>query len=139
MLDRADEARELLQKVDLQTAGKLGTFIKALLAIVNGEVEATLVYLRQMSDIPDPEGRYHVARGLAHFGKPDEAVPMLAKCVEQGFFCPTAFNRDPWLDDLRGTPEFTALLRHAESRHRQAVISFLNAEGDRVLGVGHPV
>ena len=139
MLDRTDEVRQLLQNVDLQTAGKLGSFIKALLAIVNEDVEATLQHLREMSDIPDPEGRYHVARGLAHFGKPDEAVPILAKCVEQGFFCLTAFNRDPWLDDLRGTHEFTALLRHAESRHRQAVISFLNAEGDRVLGVGHPV
>ena len=63
----------------------------------------------------------------------------LVAVVEQGFFCLPAFTRDPWLDPLRGTPEFTAIVRRAESRHRQALISFLNAEGDRILGVAHPV
>ena len=43
------------------------------------------------------------------------------------------------MDPLRGAPEFTAILRRAEARHRQAVISFLTAEGDRILGIPHPV
>ncbi len=139
MLGRIDEARTMLQAIDLASAGRLGIFIRALLALVNNDPEASLDHIRQMSDIPDPEGRYNVARVMAYLGKADEALPLLAAAVEQGFFCLTAFNRDPCLDELRGTPEFTALLRHAESRHRQAVISFLTAEGDRILGVGHPV
>jgi len=48
-------------------------------------------------------------------------------------------TRDPWLDSVRGTPEFGAILRRAETRHRKAMISFLSAEGDRILGVSHPV
>jgi hypothetical protein len=52
---------------------------------------------------------------------------------------PGSSQRDPWLDGVRGTPEFAAILRRVEARHRQAVISFLTAEGDRVLGVAHPV
>jgi tetratricopeptide (TPR) repeat protein len=139
MLERMDEARAMLQTIDLESAGRLGTFVRSLLTLVAGDNEQALEHFRQMSDIPDPEGRYYAARGVAYFGPADEALPLLAGVVEQGFFCPTAFNRDPWLDGLRGTPEFTALVRHAESRHRQAVISFLNAEGDRVLGVSHPV
>jgi hypothetical protein len=90
-------------------------------------------------DIPDPEGRYYVARGFAYIGHADEALPLLASTVEDGFFCLAAFTRDPWLDSLRGTKEFADLVRRAEARHRQAMISFLNAEGDRVLGVSHPV
>jgi hypothetical protein len=59
--------------------------------------------------------------------------------VEGGFFCLPAFTRDSWLDGLRRTPEFSAIMRQAEGRHRQAVISFLSAEADRVLGIPHPV
>ncbi len=137
MLDRIDEAKVMLARPSTwQVAGRLGTFLKALLAFVAGDEDQTLHHFRQMSDIPDPEGRYYAARGIAYLGKADEVLPLLAGVVEQGFFCVTAFNRDPWLDSLRGSPDFTAIVRHAESRHRQAVISFLNAEGDRVLGCG---
>jgi len=34
--------------------------------------------------------------------------------------------------------QLRADMRRAETRHRQAVISFLTAEGDRVLGIPHP-
>ena len=139
MLGRIDEARGLLQTIDLANAGRLGTFVRALLAFVDGDDEQALQHFRDMRDIPDPEGRYYAARGVAYFGQTEEVLPLLAGVVESGFFCLTAFNRDPWLDSLRGLPEFTAVVRHAESRHRQAVISFLNAEGDRILGVNHPV
>lgn len=139
MLGRTDEARASLLRIDVPGAGRMGTFINGLLALVEGKVDETLHHLRASSDIPDPEGRYYVARNLAYLGRADEALRLLASVVENGFYCVTAFNRDPWLDPLRGTPEFTTLLRHAEARHRQAVISFLTAEGGRVLGVGHPV
>jgi hypothetical protein len=35
--------------------------------------------------------------------------------------------------------QFEQVMRRAETRHRQAVISFLTAEGDRILGIPHPV
>jgi hypothetical protein len=92
-----------------------------------------------MTDIPDPEGRFYIARSLAHCGEEEVAIDLLGKVVDGGFFCLPAFTRDPWLDSLRGNPRFTAVMRRAEMRHRQAVISFLSAEGDRILGVAHPV
>ncbi|CAN5885665.1 hypothetical protein BH24ACI5_BH24ACI5_22610 [soil metagenome] len=139
MLGRLDEARAALATVDLQQTGHLGTFMTVLMNIVEGREEAALAGMRRMTDIPDPEGRYYLARGIAYFGHAEEALALLAGVVEAGFFCLSAFTRDPWLDPLRGTPEFAALIRRAEGRHRQAVISFLTAEGDRVLGVAHPV
>jgi hypothetical protein len=79
-----------------------------------------------------------MARSFAHAGAFDDALPILKEVVENGFFCLTAFTRDPWLDGLRGHPEFSAVVRRAEARHRHALISFLTAEGDRVLGIAHP-
>jgi hypothetical protein len=42
---------------------------------------------------------------------------------------------DPWLDTLRDDPAFTKILRHAEERHREALAAFLQADGDRLLGL----
>jgi hypothetical protein len=95
--------------------------------------------IRHLTPIHDPEGRFYVARHLAYLGEGEEALAILKHVVEDGFFCLPAFTRDPWLDSLRGTHEFTALMRRAETRHRQAIISFLTAEGDRLLGIAHPV
>jgi serine/threonine protein kinase len=139
MLGRVPEALASLQGIDVTAAGRLGIFIKGLRGTIERRGEETLSDLRTISDMPDPEGRYYVARAFAYLGSLDDALPLLAGAVEDGFFCLAALTRDPWLDPLRGTPEFTALVRRAESRHRQATISFLNAEGDRVLGVSHPV
>jgi hypothetical protein len=95
--------------------------------------------MQPLMAIKDPEARYHLARQLAYLGDNQSALSALTAVIEDGFFCLPAFTRDPWLDPLRGAPEFSAILRRAEMRHRQAVISFLTAEGDRVLGIPHPV
>jgi hypothetical protein len=80
-----------------------------------------------------------LARQLAYLGETEEPLSLLAAVVEDGYFSVPAFTRDPWLDSLRSRPEFGAIVRRAETRHRQAVISFLTAEGDRILGIPHPV
>ena len=139
MMGREDEARQSLSTLDLELPGRLAVFTRVLLLDLNGQTEEAMSLLRQQIDIPDPEGCFYLARNMAHLGYGDEALPVLAKCVEDGFFCLAAYTRDPWLDPLRGQSAFIALLRRAETRHRQALISFLNAEGDRILGVAHPV
>ncbi len=138
MLGRWDEARISLASIHDAT-GRLASFVEALQLRVVGEREQAIDTLVRLSDIPDPEGRYYLARALAECGEHDKAISLLDNVVDGGFFCLPAFTRDPWLDPLRGYPGFTALVRRAEARHRQAVISFLSAEGDRLLGVTHPV
>jgi serine/threonine protein kinase/tetratricopeptide (TPR) repeat protein len=139
MLGRTEEAKASLVFVDKSLPHRLVTFVTALEALVAGRREESLATIRRLTDIQDPEGRFYVARHLAYLGDADAAIALFAHIVPDGFFCLPALTRDPWLDPLRGTPAFAAILREAEARHRQAVISFLTAEGDRVLGIAHPV
>lgn len=139
MLGQTDTALQELAAITVGPDNRLSHYIDALRETILGNRGPAAATLRRLGDIPDPEGRFYVARGLAHVGESAEALTILAGAVEDGFYCLAALTRDPWLDALRGTPEFAALVRRAETRHRQAVISFLNAEGDRVLGVAHPV
>jgi len=138
MLGRSEEAQISLAAIQNAT-GRLASFVAALQYQLRGERERAVEMLVYLSDIPDPEGRYYLARSLAQCGEHDKAVALLDNVVDGGFFCLPAFTRDPWLDPVRGHSGFTALVRRAEARHRQAVISFLSAEGDRLLGVTHPV
>jgi TolB-like protein len=86
------------------------------------------------SGFRDPEGIYFLARAFAHVGAVDEAVDMLARVVDGGFFCYDAFARDPWLDPVRSAPRFRELMRAAEQKRREAEVAFIQAGGERLLG-----
>ena len=138
-LGRRDEALAALEQVDNSLPHLLVFYVKALTHLIRGEREESLSNIRHLVKIHDPEGRYYAARHLAYLGDADTALSLLDGAVTDGFFCGPALARDPWLDSLRGTAEFAAIIRRAEVRHRQALISFLTAEGDRVLGLAHPI
>jgi hypothetical protein len=138
MMDRPVEALSALEGLQLIAGHRLSFFIESLRHTILGDRERAGVELRRLRDIPDPEARFYVARNLSYIGAHDEALALMDTVVDGGFFCLPALAQDPWLDPLRGAPEFAAALRRAEARHRQAVISFFNGEGDRLLGVLHP-
>jgi non-specific serine/threonine protein kinase len=139
MLGRTAEASESVATVDDSLPSRLVRFVRSLRFLLQGDRASSLRTIAELKDIRDPEGRFYVARHMAHLGDHHGALVLLQPVVDDGYFCLPAFTRDPWLDGLRGTPEFALVLRRAEARHRQAVINFLNAEGDRVLGIAHPV
>jgi hypothetical protein len=84
----------------------------------------------------DPEGLYHLARGLAHFGREDRAVELLAEAVDRGYFHAFAFARDAWLDELRDRTDFREILLKAEQHHQEARAAFIQAGGQALLGAG---
>ncbi|CAN5460167.1 hypothetical protein BH23ACI1_BH23ACI1_32570 [soil metagenome] len=139
MLGRTDEALASLKAIDSGTENRLLHVTRALELLIEGRPDESFAALQPLFTLPDPEGRYYFARHAAHLGFREPALELLGGVVDEGFFCLPALARDPWLDSVRAMPEFGAILRRAEHRHRQALISFLNAEGDRVLGVSHPV
>jgi len=139
MLGRAEEALASLEAVDMTITNRMRHYTSSLLHLIRGDRAASVAAILRQVDIRDPEGRYYVGRHLIHLEELDRGLEMLSGAVDDGFFCLPALTRDPWLDKVRPLPAFTDIVRRAEARHRRAIISFLSAEGDRVLGVPYPV
>jgi eukaryotic-like serine/threonine-protein kinase len=81
-----------------------------------------------------PEELFQSARHFGYLSERDRALLMLARAVDEGFFCYPALARDPWLHSLRAKPEFEAILQQALERHSRAVRAFVEAGGERILG-----
>jgi TolB-like protein/predicted Ser/Thr protein kinase len=139
MLGRRDEALASLESVDKQIPSRMVHYTDAMLHLIRGDREQSLAAIIRQIDMPDPEARYYVARHLIYLGDVDRGLDTLSSVVDDGFFCLPVLTRDPWLDSVRASPAFAGVVRRAEARHRRAIISFLSAEGDRVLGVVYPV
>ena len=113
--------RPLVQSLRMLLEGRRGEGLAALRTIAPG--------------FRDPEGAYVFARQFAYFGDSATALALLARAVEEGYFCFSTMARDPWLDTLRVDPAFRKILDHAEARHREALAAFLQVDGDRLLGL----
>jgi TolB-like protein len=61
----------------------------------------------------DPEPRYFLGALLSYCGQKDAAVRLLRSAIEQNYCAYTALQTDPLLVKLRGTAEFSELLRTA--------------------------
>ena len=139
MLGRDGEALDALKRIERVASNVLLVFTSATEQLLDGRAAESVETLRTLLNMRDPEGRYYVARHYARAGEPELALGALDYSVDNGFFCVPAMIRDPWLDSLRTRPRFNDALRRAQTRHRDAVVAFLGAKGDQVLGVAQPV
>ena len=137
MLGRTDEAiAKLRQREDL--VWRLGRlYLTSLRALLEGNREESLAACEELRKdrFRDPEGIYYLARELSFLGEQESALETLSKAINRGFFCYPTMVRDPWLDSIRGRAEFTALLRQAQAKQREAAAAFLAASGDSLLGI----
>lgn len=109
-------------------------FLISLRALLEGQRDESLAALRRAEDeITDPEARYYVARSLARLGERDAALASLRLVVDAGYFCYPAIASDPWLDGIRGTPAFAAVLDTALAHHESAARAFNQAGGEALL------
>jgi hypothetical protein len=139
MLGRDGEALDGLKRIERVASNVLLVFTSATEQLLDGRTAMSVETMRTLLNMRDPEGRYYVARHYARAGEPELALGALDYSVDNGFFCVPAMIRDPWLDSLRTLPRFNDALRRAQTRHRDAVVAFLAAKGDQVLGVAQPV
>jgi hypothetical protein len=138
MLGRKAEALEAVRQ--LQSHGPEGAelwYLRSQLATFEGDREACIAAVRHVigTGFHDPEGLLFGARNVAYVGATDLALEILTKVVDGGMHCPTALVRDPWLDSLRTEPEFVRLLRRSEQEHAESVRAYVEAGGERLLGV----
>ncbi len=138
MLGRTSDAIDHLREKEKSNPPRFGkSFLVSLRALLEGKREESLAAsdeLRQAT-FRDPEGMYYQSLQYCVLGSNTHALEMLARAIDNGFFCYPAMVREPWLDSLRGLPEFTALLRKAHGLHLQAHGAFLAAGGDTLLGI----
>jgi hypothetical protein len=78
---------------------------------------------------------YYQALQLGSLNDPSRSLEMLRRAVDNGFYCYAAMVSEPWLDGLRGLPEFTNILRKAHDLHLEAYKIFLAAGGETLLGL----
>jgi len=137
-LGREREAIELLQEaLRAESALPVIRWIgSSILALLEGRPEESAhqseTFIRSCRD---PESYYYFARQFAFMGKHARAVELLTEAVKLGYVCFPTMARDPWLDPLRGNPDFLIVRIEAERRYRDAAQAFLAAGGDQILGV----
>jgi TolB-like protein/predicted Ser/Thr protein kinase len=87
-----------------------------------------------LKTFPDPEWHFYAGLMFAYVREHDAAINVLTNAVGRGFFPVDTLRRHAWLDPLRERPDFQAMLRDAEQRHRDALAAFVEAGGPRLLG-----
>ncbi|HMF90746.1 MAG TPA: protein kinase [Candidatus Angelobacter sp.] len=136
-LGRSDEALPMLKEREQGYAGRLGTvYLASLRAFLQGNREESIKASEAIlsGTFRDPEGLFYQARQLAYLGENPIALEMFSRAIDKGFFCYPVMMRDPWLDPLRGSKEFSDLLRKAQELYREAVQSYLALGGEALLG-----
>lgn len=116
----------------------LALFIDAVKACVHGnrdEGTAAVDRLRSASTFLDPEGLYYWALASAGPGDYELALDLLARAVETGFYCVSAFEVSPLLSSLRSFAGFGDILARARTRQEAARKAFVDADGPRLLGL----
>ena len=78
---------------------------------------------------------FYVARQCARLGELDTALRLLDQATDRGFHCQPVLAADPWLDAVRPTSGFRRVLERVEKARRQALAAFLEADGERLLGL----
>ncbi len=136
---REDEALALLRELEQASLPKpvLRLVTGTRMVIEGTDPEMALQWNQEfLTSFRDPCGLFYTSRHVARLGNTQAALDGLRRAVEGGFYCFALLTRDPWLDLLRSHPEFREITHLAESRYRDALDAFVQADGNRVLGLG---
>jgi TolB-like protein len=138
MLGRVEEAITVLKQRELAKPWRLGKlYLTSLRALLEDKREESLAVSEELmqATFRDPEGMYYLARQFGYLGKEAQALDMLCRAVDNGFFCHQAMLRDPWLDSLRARTEFTNVMNKAHRLQREASTAFVAGGGASLLGI----
>jgi hypothetical protein len=128
----------MLQQRELDKPWRLGKlYLTSLRTLLEGKREESLAVSEELmhATFRDPEGMYYLGRQFAYLRQEAQALEILSRAVDNGFFCHQVMLRDPWLDSLRTRTEFTTLLSKAHQLYREALTAFLSGGGPSLLGI----
>jgi len=137
-LGRKEEARALSEQAVARAHNPhLTEVVRLIQAVLTRDValgtDAARKAQRVGTAFEDPEGYYYWGISLVAVGNTTYGLELLTRAVAGGFANHRAFVTEPWLDPVRGEPEFLALLHEAEARHRKAAAAFQAAGGPQLL------
>ena len=136
MLGRADELEALLEDLARTRRDTIErNFVASKQAVLHGDRAGVLAAVSEVfeSRFEDPEGLYHLTRDLARVGETEQALARMRQVVRAGLHCPDTFERDPWLETLRGETAFAPILAEARTGHENARAAFEAAGGRGLL------
>lgn len=135
-LGRVDEALRMYRRIEFRSGVTVSLFASQRAALEGDRAGFLAANARIVqSGFRDPEGIYFQARTAAFLHEHETAFALLDRVVQGGFLCHRTMDLDPWLDGIRGDPEYRRIHRISEDRHREARVRFLEAGGDRLLGI----
>jgi DNA-binding winged helix-turn-helix (wHTH) protein/tetratricopeptide (TPR) repeat protein len=117
------EAKTLLDEAIRTLPGEpLAVSLQGVSYALTGKAEAALKCLTQACANPRSFGHahhtyYQIACILAIVRRPQDAFPWLERSVSTGFACWPLFLNDPWLQNLRGLPEFEVLVSSLQAKY----------------------
>jgi len=134
---RGSEAIPVLRALEEKVKTRLRDFIVAVRALIEGDSAGSVAAIGRVLDsgFSDPEALLYLTRHLAHLGQVGSAGELFARVVAGGHFCFPALAKDPWLDGLRGSPEFDELVERAREQHQAASAEFERLDGKRILSL----
>jgi len=135
LIGRQDEALASYREIEGRALpAMLRDLVRASrLALENKKEEGMRVVEHFRRNHFDPEGLYFTSRVLAKLNEGDEALAMLHRVVDGGFYCATIMLRDPWLDSIRGTSAFHEIIQRASARSHDAEDEFRRLGGEKIL------
>ena len=115
-------------------------YISGIRALMEGRAEeGAALEQRAASQSFDPESMVYMARALSLLGEPREALLLWERALDRGFNPYRLLIRaDPSLDAARSHAGFPRLLERAREKYAAARQAFVDAGGERLLGVTLP-
>jgi serine/threonine protein kinase/tetratricopeptide (TPR) repeat protein len=84
--------------------------------------------------LEDPEAMFQEGWLLCDAGAHDRALPLLRRAIASGYAVAPTLVRSPAFDALRGDPAFRELLARAEADREEALRTFRENGGEKLLG-----
>jgi len=139
-LGRSQEGLSLLKRrLKLNVpASCIESLMCSLIALLEGDRDDALRIIEPMIPIAekqrDPETLLYMARHHSRAGGGARALDLVSRVIRRGLLCSASLLRDPWMESLRQTQGFAALLEECRAREREAHAAFVEAGGERLLG-----
>ena len=138
---RREDARSLLKERERTNLLPLTrAYLSGIRALMEGRAdEGVALEQRAASPSFDPESMLYMARHLSLLGEPRNALLLWERALDRGFNPYRMLLRsDSWLDAARSHADFPRLFARARDTYIAARRAFVDAGGERLLGVTLP-